>query len=185
MPPCWRFIPFRHRALTNHAHPAGRSEMNQEVSDGSARSLPTSDEALECRPIDRPKGAAEAEAHLGDPTTTQSQPRGARSGDVQLCPRREVAWLRSLEVRIRDVAIGSTVRQRSTVVQQKTGRPVPFEITEPARDALSAWLLKCGGRADDWLFPSRSAPGRHIGTRQYARLVDKWVRMIDLEPAAY
>lgn len=90
-----------------------------------------------------------------------------------------------VKLRIRDVAIGSTVRQRSTVVQQKTGRPVPFEITEPTRDALSAWLLKRDGRADDWLFPSRSAPGRHIGTRQYARLVDKWVRMIDLEPAAY
>ena len=42
-----------------------------------------------------------------------------------------------------------------------------------------------GGRSDDWLFPSRSAPGQHIGTRQYARLVDKWVRMIDLETSAY
>ena len=90
-----------------------------------------------------------------------------------------------VKLRIGDVAIGGSIRQRSTVVQQKTGRPVPFEITEPARDALSSWLRVRNGRSDDWLFPSRSAPGRHIGTRQYARLVDKWVRMIDLEPTAY
>jgi len=70
-------------------------------------------------------------------------------------------------------------------MQQKTGRAVPFEITEPTRDALAAWLRVRGGRPDDSLFPSRSAPGQHIGTRQYARLVDKWVVMIDLEPTAY
>lgn len=90
-----------------------------------------------------------------------------------------------VKLRIRDVAIGGTVRQRSTVVQQKTGRPVPFEITELAREALSACLLKRGGRPEDSLFPRRSARGRHIGARQYARLVDKWVRVIDLEPATY
>lgn len=27
--------------------------------------------------------------------------------------------------------------------------------------------------------------GGHIGTRQYARLVDRWVRMIELNPSAY
>lgn len=31
----------------------------------------------------------------------------------------------------------------------------------------------------------RSRRGDHIGTRQYARLVDRWVTMIDLQPAAY
>lgn len=90
-----------------------------------------------------------------------------------------------VKLRIGDVAIGSSIRQRSTVVQQKTGRPVPFEITEASREALAAWLRTRGGHSDDWLFPSRSAPGQHIGTRQYARLVGKWVSMIDLEPTAY
>jgi integrase len=37
----------------------------------------------------------------------------------------------------------------------------------------------------NWLFPSRSRPGQHISTRQYARLVDQWVQLIDLEPSAY
>jgi hypothetical protein len=54
--------------------------------------------------------------------------------------------------------------------------------------ALDAKLRGCdlrGRRPDDWLFPSRSNAGGHIGTRQYARLVDGWVRMIDLNPSAY
>jgi len=58
------------------------------------------------------------------------------------------------------------------VIQQKTGRPVPFEITDPTRDALATWLARRGRRPDDWLFPSRSRAEAHITTRQYARLVD-------------
>ena len=89
-----------------------------------------------------------------------------------------------VKLRISDVAPGGVLRQRAMVIQQKTGRPVPFEITEPTREALTAWLSLRGHRADDWLFPSRSRPGEHISTRQYARLVGKWVAMIDLEPRA-
>lgn len=86
---------------------------------------------------------------------------------------------------VSDVAPGGVLRARSTVIQQKTGRPVPFEITEPTRDALAAWLRMRGRRSDNWLFPSRSRAGAHITTRQYARLVDSWVRMIDLEATTY
>ncbi|WP_304271212.1 hypothetical protein [Brevundimonas naejangsanensis] len=39
-----------------------------------------------------------------------------------------------------ELAGSGVLRQRSIVIQQKTGRPVPFEITEPARDAVAAWL---------------------------------------------
>ena len=90
-----------------------------------------------------------------------------------------------VKLRVSDVAPGGIMRDRATVIQQKTGRPVPFEITDASRDALSAWLALRGKRADDWLFPSRSRPGDHLTTRQYARLVGEWVAMIDLEPRAY
>jgi integrase len=86
---------------------------------------------------------------------------------------------------VSDVAPGGVLRARSTVIQQKTGRPVPFEITEPTREALAAWMAVRGRRADDWLFPSRSRQGDHITTRQYARLVDRWVQLVDLQPGAY
>jgi integrase len=90
-----------------------------------------------------------------------------------------------VKLRVSDVAPGGALRQRSTVIQQKTGRPVPFEITDATREALAAWLELRGRRSDDWLFPSRSRPDKHISTRQYARLVGRWIKMVDLEPAAY
>lgn len=90
-----------------------------------------------------------------------------------------------VKLRISDVAPGGLLRARTTVVQQKTGQPVPFEITETTRAALEAWLAKRGRRWDDWLFPSRSRPGDHISTRQYGRLVEMWARMIGLDPSSY
>jgi len=86
---------------------------------------------------------------------------------------------------VSDVAPGGVLRQRTTIIQQKTGRPVPFEITEPAREVLAAWIQLRGRRSDDWLFPSRSRPGGHIGTRQYARMVHRWAEMIDVPSAAF
>lgn len=90
-----------------------------------------------------------------------------------------------VKLRIVDVAQGGAIRERSIVVQQKTGRPVPFEITPPTRDALARWLEVRGDPAVDWLFPSRVREGDHISTRQYARLVDRWVGMIELDVGAY
>jgi integrase len=90
-----------------------------------------------------------------------------------------------VKLRVADVAPGGSLRQRTTVIQQKTGRPVPFEITETTRDALAAWLKDRGRRSDDWLFPSRSRPGDHISTRQYARLLEEWLTAIELEPRSY
>lgn len=90
-----------------------------------------------------------------------------------------------VKLRVSDIAPGGVIRARTTVIQQKTGRPVPFEITEATRDALTAWLAKRGRRDNDWLFPSRSRPGDHITTRQYARLLDMWVATIDLDPSGY
>ncbi len=45
-----------------------------------------------------------------------------------------------VKLRVTDVAPSGVMRERATIIQQKTGRPVPFEITQPARDALAAWL---------------------------------------------
>ena len=78
-----------------------------------------------------------------------------------------------VKLRVADVAPGGLLRARTTVIQQKTGRPVPFEITEATRAALESWLDLRGRRSDDWLFPSRSRYGDHIATRQYGRLVEK------------
>ena len=91
-----------------------------------------------------------------------------------------------VRLRVADVHLGDSIRLRTTIIQQKTGRPVPFELTEPTREALALWLSLCGSRSnDDWLFPSRSRRGNHLTTRQYGRLLDDWVALIGLDPAAY
>ncbi|MGU3667199.1 tyrosine-type recombinase/integrase [Methylobacterium sp. A49B] len=90
-----------------------------------------------------------------------------------------------VRLRVADVHLGDGIRLRTTIIQQKTGRPVPFELTETTREALAAWLKLRGLRASDWLFPSRSRPGEHLTTRQYGRLVDEWVTLIGLDPAGY
>lgn len=71
------------------------------------------------------------------------------------------------------------------VVQQKTGRPVQFEITTEVRASLLAWLKRRGGTIDDYAFPSRVDHANHLSTRQYARLVDEWVTAIGLRREDY
>jgi integrase len=90
-----------------------------------------------------------------------------------------------VRLRVGDVVLGGTVRLRTSIIQQKTGRPVPFELTDPTREALTAWLKKRAGEKGEWLFPSRSRPGDHVTTRQYSRLLDGWVAQIGLDPALY
>ena len=90
-----------------------------------------------------------------------------------------------VKLRISDVTLGRSIRSRCTIVQQKTGQPVQFEITDTCKESLIAWLARRGDRLDEWIFPSRSHRGEHLTTRQYGRLVDDWVSMIGLDPSHY
>ena len=45
-------------------------------------------------------------------------------------------------LRVSDVVTGDNVRERAVIIQQKTGRPVQFELTEPTRRAISAWITR-------------------------------------------
>ena len=90
-----------------------------------------------------------------------------------------------VSLRVRDVCHGDRVAARAITLQQKTQRPVQFEITPPTREALEAWIKHAGLKSDRYLFPSRVSGSPHLGTRQYARIVDGWVEEIDLDPAAY
>jgi integrase len=90
-----------------------------------------------------------------------------------------------LRLRVSDLLSSNGVKRRVMVVQQKTGRPVQFEVTEQTRRSIAAWVKNKRLGPDDWLFPSRMKQGCHLSTRQYARLVDKWVSLVGLDPAAY
>jgi integrase len=90
-----------------------------------------------------------------------------------------------VKIRVGDLVSGGRIRTRAMVVQQKTGRPVQFELLEPARTSMLAWLEHRGGALDDYVFPSRTDYADHLSTRQYARLVDEWVAGIGLHCEDY
>lgn len=89
------------------------------------------------------------------------------------------------KLRVRDVAHGEYVSSRAMVMQQKTQRPVQFEITEQTQSALTAWIHQTQLRSEDCLFPSRLHASNHLSTRQYARIVKGWVKAVGLDPALY
>lgn len=70
-------------------------------------------------------------------------------------------------------------------MQQKTRRPMQFEITEQIRSALTAWIHQAQLRSEDCLFPSRLHTSKHLSTHQYTRIVKGWVKAVGLDPAMY
>ena len=90
-----------------------------------------------------------------------------------------------VKIRVRDITHGATVSRRAMVMQQKTGQPVQFEITEQTRESISNWINHEELLAGDYLFKSRNRVSSHLSTRQYARRVNAWVSDIGLDPAEY
>jgi integrase len=98
---------------------------------------------------------------------------------------RDLALCDLVKLRVSDVSQAGRIQSRAQVLQQKTQRPVQFEITEQTRDALTAWVNQANLCSMDFLFPSRLVSSSHISTRQYARLVQCWVAKIGLDPVNY
>ena len=88
-------------------------------------------------------------------------------------------------LRVRDVTHGSQILSRAMVIQRKTQRPVQFELTEPTRQAVAAWMEMAQLRSEQYLFPSRARSSLHVSTRQYARIVHHWVELAGLDTSAY
>jgi integrase len=76
-----------------------------------------------------------------------------------------------VSLRVRDVTLGNRILPRAMVIQRKTQRSVQFELTEPTRTAVAAWVEKAQLRGEQYLFPSRVERSPHVSTRQYARIV--------------
>ena len=90
-----------------------------------------------------------------------------------------------VSLRLPDILAAGVVRRRAIVIQQKTGRPVQFEITQLTRESVAAWIAAAGLRPGDHLFPTRPQASLHLSTRQYARIVHAWVDAIGLEGGSY
>jgi site-specific recombinase XerC len=84
-----------------------------------------------------------------------------------------------------DVFAAGRVKERASITQCKTCRPVRFEITETTRQSLKRWIASPEMRGAEFLWPSRFHASPHLSTRQYARILRDWVTSIGLEPSAY
>jgi site-specific recombinase XerC len=90
-----------------------------------------------------------------------------------------------VKMKIGDIVTGGAIRNRATVMQQKTSRPVQFELMTEARQTLLNWLNRRGGSLDDIIFASRINYMGHLSTRQCARLIDEWVGAVGLNVHEY
>ncbi len=86
---------------------------------------------------------------------------------------------------VADVYAAGQVKERASIIQSKTQKPVRFEITEGTRMSLIAWLQEPVMVGSRHLWPGRFHDRPHISPRQYARLVKGWVSSIGLEPSSY
>jgi integrase len=137
----------------------------------------------------------EGSSARGHPSSSRRS--GASAFDLQITNRTRDLGLFDLAIdsklracdlvrlRVHDVCHGDRVAARAIVMQRKTQRPVQFEITEQTREAVLSWVSQARLRLEDYLFPSRPHDSPHLSTRQYARIVDGWVREIGLDPAPY
>lgn len=90
-----------------------------------------------------------------------------------------------VRMKVRDVYAAGSVKERTSVIPSKTGKPVRFEITETTRHALQRWIADSEMTGSEFLWPSRVHGSPHLSTRQYARIMRGWVISIGLEPSGY
>ena len=90
-----------------------------------------------------------------------------------------------VSLKVRDVFAAGQVKDRASVTQSKTGKPVRFEITETTRHSLEKWIADPEMIGSEFLRPSQLHASPHLSTRQYARIMREWVTCTGLESSAY
>jgi hypothetical protein len=70
-----------------------------------------------------------------------------------------------MNLRVSDVAPGAGVQSRAVIVQQKTGRPVQFEITSRTRESLEAWISELRPRGPQYCQSGRGAEMSEVSFR--------------------
>ena len=90
-----------------------------------------------------------------------------------------------VRMKVVDIMASAQIKERASVLQSKTQKPVLFEISEGTRSSLEKWMSEPLMIGSEYLWPGRFYEGLHIPTRQYARIVRNWVTSIGLEASAY
>lgn len=88
-------------------------------------------------------------------------------------------------LRVCDLAREGGLGAVAQIIQRKTGKTVQFELTDQMRRAIMDWINRRRLTRKDYLFPSRQRPEVHLSTRQYARIVKRWMASAGLQPSDY
>lgn len=86
-----------------------------------------------------------------------------------------------VKLKVSGVFSAGSVRERAMIIQKKTSRPVQFEITKLTATSLVAHVQKANLSKTEFLVPSRNTCSDHLSTRQYHRIVDKWLEQTGLK----
>ena len=135
--------------------------------------------------IDQPKIPTETKRDLGYTYRLQLAKRTRELALFNLVIDSKLRGCDLVKLRVCDVAQSNRVSTRAIIMQQKTHRPVQFEITEQTRESVGTWISQAQLKSEQYLFPSRIHSSPHLSTRQYARIVVDWVKSIGLDPAVY
>ena len=85
-------------------------------------------------------------------------------------------------LKVEDIAPNGYSAERATVRQQKTQRPVRFELTEQTRQSVDDYIKTASKSPGKFLFTSCRSQNHRMTTRQYARLLAEWIASIGLDP---
>lgn len=73
-----------------------------------------------------------------------------------------------VKLKVADVYAAGQVKDRASIIQSKTRKPVRFEITEGTRKSITTWLNNPLMIGSEHFRPGRFHERPHISTRQYA-----------------
>ncbi len=76
-----------------------------------------------------------------------------------------------VRMKVVDVMASGRIKERASVLQSKTQKPVRFEISEGTRVSVAKWMDDPLMIGSEYLWPSRIHERKYISTRQYARTV--------------
>jgi hypothetical protein len=60
-----------------------------------------------------------------------------------------------VELKVADVFVSGQVKERASIIQSKTQRPVRFEITEGTRNSIMRWMKEPRMIGSEYLWPGR------------------------------
>jgi integrase/recombinase XerD len=136
------------------------------------------------RPLPKILTEAEVEKLLGA-AQQEAGPRGHR-----LVALMELLYATGLRVsELVGLPLGALARDRSViVVRGKGGRERMVPLSEPARQAVDAWLphrvqFMAEGAASPWLFPVRRARSGHLSRDQFGIMLKELAASAGLDPA--